>query len=199
MNTKEKTLVVIKPDGIQRALVGEVVSRFEKIGLKIVGIKMLTPTADLIEKHYTMDPEWLRLTGEKSLKNAKEKGHQLPHTDPVAMGKFVLGHLVRYMTQGPVVAIVLEGPHAVEIVRKLVGSTEPLSSDVGTIRGDFVIDSYALANSDGRSIRNVVHASGSVAESEDEIAHWFSSTEIFQYKSVRERLFDDVNLDGSPE
>lgn len=185
---KEKSLVVIKPDGIQRNLVGEIISRFEKMGLKLVAMKMLVPTADLVEKHYTLDPEWVRLAGEKSIKSAKEKGHPVLSEEPVEVGNIVLKSLISYLTSGPVVAMVWEGSHAVAIVRKMIGTTEPLSSDVGTIRGDFVIDSYQLSNLDGRAIRNLAHASGSVKEADDEIKHWFKESEVVEYTHIQEKI-----------
>ncbi len=193
---KERTLVIIKPDGIQRSLIGEIIGRYERVGLKLVAMKMMVPSPELIEKHYTLDPEWIRLAGEKSIKNAKEKGHPVISDVPVEVGNIVLGSLIKYLTSGPVIAMVWEGAHAVSVVRKLVGSTEPLSSDVGTIRGDYVIDSYQMSNQDGRSIRNIVHASGSVKEANDEISHWFKSDEIMKYKHIQEKILYDVNLDG---
>ncbi len=193
---KERTLVIIKPDGIQRSLMGEIIGRYERVGLKLVAIKMMVPTVELVEKHYTLDPEWLRLAGDKSIKNGKEKGHPVLSEEPIEVGKMVLKSLVKYLTSGPVVAMIWEGSHAVEIVRKIVGSTEPLSSDVGTIRGDHVIDSYQVSNQDGRAIRNLVHASGSVKEAHDEITHWFSEKEIIKYTHAQERILYDVNLDG---
>lgn len=192
----EKTLVIIKPDGVQRTLVGEVVRRYERIGLKLVGIKMLVPTAEQVEAHYTLDPEWRRITGEKRIKAAKEKGEILSTEDPYEITAIVLNALKKYMTSGPVVAMVWQGAHAVQIVRKLTGGTEPLSSDVGTIRGDFVIDSYAMADADKRAVRNVIHASGSPKEAEMEIKHWFSPEEIISYRLIADEILYDVNLDG---
>lgn len=196
---KERTLVIIKPDGIQRGLVGEIVSRFEASGLKLVAMKMMVATPELVEKHYTLDPEWLRIAGEKSIKNAKEKGHKVLSEDPIQTGNLVLNSLKKYITSGPIVSMVWEGSHAVAIVRKMVGSTEPLTSDVGTIRGDFVIDSYQLSNHDGRAIRNLVHASGSVKEAEDEIKHWFNESEIINYTHIQEKILYDINMDGVKE
>lgn len=193
---EERTLVVIKPDGIQRSLVGEIIKRFEQAGLKIVAMKMLVPDAKHIEMHYTLDPEWRRKTGEKTIKSYLDKGIKPPYTDPLKITEILLRKLKNYMTSGPVVAMVLEGAHAVAIVRKLTGGTEPLTSDVGTIRGDFVIDSYQMSDSDGRSVRNLIHASGSVPEAEQEIPHWFTSKEIIKYKHVQEKILYDVNLDG---
>ena len=174
----ERTLVIIKPDGVERRLTGEIIKRFEQIGLTLQAMKMLKPDEDLIEKHYTLDPEWLRIAGEKSIKNSKEKGHPALSDIPEEVGRMVLNSLKAYLTKGPAIAMIWAGPHAVQIVRKLVGSTEPLSSDVGTIRGDFVLDSYEISNKEGRAIRNLVHASSSVKEAESEIAHWFLKSDI---------------------
>lgn len=193
---KERTLVIIKPDGIQRNLVGEVIGRYENVGLKLVAMKMMVATSELVEKHYTLDPEWIRIAGEKSIKSAKEKGHIPLSEEPVEVGNIVLNSLKKYITSGPIIAMVWEGSHAVAIVRKMVGSTEPLSSDVGTIRGDYVIDSYQVSNQDGRAIRNLVHASGSAKEAEDEIKHWFKSEEIINYRHIQETILYDVNIDG---
>ncbi len=192
----EKTLVIIKPDGIQRGLIGEVVKRYERVGLKLIGIKMLVPTADLVKRHYTLDPEWRMKTGIKTIKGYTDKDLKPPYTDPMKVTEIVLKNLVKYMTSGPVVAMVWQGAHAVELVRKLTGGTEPRTSDVGTIRGDYVLDSYVMSDIDGRAVRNVVHASGSVKEAEDEITHWFKKEEIMNYKIITERILYDVNMDG---
>lgn len=195
----EKTLVIVKPDGVQRTLVGEVIKRYERIGLKLVGMKMVLPTAEHIEKHYTLDPEWMRKTGEKTIKGYRDKGLVPPIEDPLEVTRIVLESLKKYMTSGPVVAIVLQGAHAVKIVRKITGGTEPLSSDVGTIRGDFVLDSYQVADADKRSVRNVIHASGSPEEANMEIAHWFKPEEIMNYRLIADEILYDVNLDGIVE
>lgn len=193
---KERTLVLIKPDGVQRTLIGEIIKRYERAGLKLVAMKMSVPTTEHVEKHYTLDPEWRRITGEKRIKAAKEKGESLTTEDPLEITKVVLERLKKYMTSGPVVAMVWEGAHAAEIVRKITGGTEPRSTDIGTIRGDFVIDSYTLADSDDRSVRNLVHASGSASEALAEIAHWFKEEELFDYRLVQDEILYDVNLDG---
>src|SRR3989344_1904079 len=118
-----------------------------------------------------------------------------PSQTIATIGPLVI-YLIRYMTSGPIVAMVWEGAHAVAIVRKLTGGTEPLTSDAGTIRGDFVMDSYKMSDDDGRSVRNIVHASGSSKEAEDEIKHWFKPEEVIRYKSIQEKILYDVNLDG---
>ena len=192
----ERTLVIIKPDGIERNLIGEIIKRYERIGLKLVGAKMLIPTAELIEKHYTLDPAWLMNVGNKSIRAYESKGLKPPHMEPLKAADAVLKVLVKYMTSGPVVAMVWQGAHAVEIVRKITGGTEPLTSDVGTIRGDYVLDSYQMSDHDGRAVRNLVHASGSPKEAQDEIAHWFTKGEIIDYHLVAEHITYDVNLDG---
>lgn len=193
---EERTLVIIKPDGIQRTLIGEIIKRYERVGLKMVGIKMIVPTAELIEKHYTLDPEWRVKTGLKTIKGYTDKGLTPPHTDPLKITAIILKNLISYMTKGPVIAMVWQGAHAVEIVRKITGGTEPLTSSVGTIRGDFVLDSYRMSDPDGRAVRNLVHASGSVKEAEDEIAHWFKKEELFNYRLIAEAMLYDVDLDG---
>jgi nucleoside-diphosphate kinase len=193
---KERTLVIIKPDGIQRSLIGEIIKRFEQIGLKLIGIKMLIPTDEHIEQHYTLDPEWRRITGEKAISSYIKKGETPPITDPFEVTTLLLGTLKKYMTSGPVITMVWEGAHAVEIVRKITGGTEPRSSDVGTIRGDFVLDSYLMSDTDKRAIRNLIHASGSVKEAEMEIPHWFKREEIIDYSLIQEQILYDVNLDG---
>jgi len=193
---KERTLVIIKPDGIQRTLIGEIIKRLERTGLKLVGIKMLVPTKEMVESHYTIDPEWRRITGEKRIKAAKDKGEKPPSEDPFEITAKILAHLKNYMTSGPVVAMVWEGAHVVKIVRKITGGTEPLSTDVGTIRGDFVLDSYVMSDGDGRAIRNLLHASGSVEDAEKEIALWFRPEELLNYLLIQEQILYDVNIDG---
>ncbi|MEX1026768.1 MAG: nucleoside-diphosphate kinase [Candidatus Paceibacterota bacterium] len=192
----EKTCVIIKPDGVQRSLIGEIIKRYEKLGLKLIGLKMIIPTEEQIETHYTIDPEWVRKVGEKAIESYTKKGETPPTDDPEELGGRVLGRLKTYMTSGPVVAMVWQGAHAVELIRKVTGGTEPRSSDVGTIRGDFVVDSYSMADSDDRAIRNLIHASGDIEEAKKEIAHWFGTDEVNQYRLVQESILYDVNLDG---
>lgn len=192
----ERTLVIVKPDGVQRGLIGEVVKRYERAGLKLVGLKMLVPTEDFVEQHYTVDPEWRMKTGVKSIEAYKKKGMVPPNDDPLAVTAVILEKLRKYMSSGPVVPMVWEGIHAVGVVRKITGGTEPLTSDVGTIRGDFTIDSYEVSDVDGRAVRNIIHASGSPAEAEKEIALWFKPEEIQNYRLINEEILYDVNLDG---
>ncbi len=191
----EQTLILIKPDGIQRGLIGEIIRRFERVGLKLVAVKMVLPKDDFIERHYTIDPEWRRVTGEKTIKSYRDKGLQPPHDDPYKITEIILNNLKKFMCSGPVIAMVWQGVHSVKIVRKLMGGTEPLTSDVGTIRGDFVLDSYQLSDTDGRAIRNLIHASGSLEDAGKEIKLWFKPEEIIKYNIVSEKILYDVDLD----
>ena len=192
----ERTLVLIKPDGLQRTLVGEIIQRYERLGLKLVAMKMLVTNPAHVEAHYTLDPNWRRVTGEKTIKGYLDKGLTPPQTDPLAITAIILENLKKYMTSGPVIAMVWQGAHAVKIVRKVTGGTEPLSSDVGSIRGDYVLDSYQMSDTDGRAIRNLVHASGSPEEAALEIKHWFKDEELVSYRLVQDEILYDVNLDG---
>lgn len=192
----ERTLIIVKPDGVQRNLIGEIISRYEKVGLKLVGTKILVPSAEKIEAHYTLDPNWRRVTGEKTIESYKAKGLTPPSEDPLEITEVILRSLKTYMTSGPAVFMVWQGAHAVKIVRKITGGTEPLTSDVGTIRGDYVLDSYQMADLDSRAVRNLIHASGSVDEANLEIAHWFMPSELVDYRLVGEQILYDVNMDG---
>ncbi len=193
---EEKTLVIIKPDGLQRNLAGTIIERYERAGLKLVALKMVVVSPEQVEKHYTLDPSWRQSNGAKTIKGYLDKGLTPPSTDPLEMSGRTLEELKKYMSSGPVIPMVWQGAHAVQIVRKITGGTEPLTSDVGTIRGDFVIDSYQTSDGDGRSVRNLVHASGSVAEAEAEINLWFKPEELIKYRLVNETILYDVNLDG---
>ncbi|MBL7045588.1 MAG: nucleoside-diphosphate kinase [Parcubacteria group bacterium] len=197
--SKERTLVMIKPDGVQRSLIGEIIGRFERVGLKLVGLKIMVPTAKHVEEHYTLDPVWRTVTGEKTIASYKKNGKTPPSEDPLEITAVILENLKKYLTSSPSIVMVWQGAHSVGLVRKLVGGTEPLTSDVGTIRGDFVIDSYEMSDADGRAIRNLTHASGSVEEAEMEIKHWFSEDELIKYRLVGEQILYDVNLDGKLE
>ncbi|MBC7767041.1 nucleoside-diphosphate kinase [Arenimonas sp.] len=184
----EQTLIIIKPDGVQRNLIGEIISRFERAGLKLVAMKMMTADVEMIKKHYTLDPEWMRLVGEKSIKGLLDKGIEPISRDPMVIAQSVIERLSKYLTSGPVIPMVWQGGHSVSVVRKIVGSTEPVMSDVGTIRGDFVLDSYPMAMADKRCVRNLVHASGTVDEAINEINLWFTSDEIKEYTLANESV-----------
>lgn len=188
----ERTLVILKADAVQRGIMGDIISRFEKVGLKIVGMKMLVPDEALANKHYPADRrEFIEGMGNKTLENYVEQGKdplaEFGHADPHKIGLQVQRWLVEFITSGPVVAFVLEGPHAVELVRKIVGHTLPAKAQPGTIRGDYSFDSSALANESKRPIRNLIHASGNREEAELEINLWFKSDELFKYDTVHQR------------
>jgi nucleoside-diphosphate kinase len=193
----ERTLIIIKPDGIQRGLIGEIIRRHEQLGLKLVALKMLVPTTKMIEEHYTLDPQWRRITGEKTIKGYTDRGLPPPSKDPLEITRVILENLKKYMTSGPVIAMVWEGAHAVELVRKITGGTEPRSAGAGTIRGDFVPDSYVMSDQDGRAIRNLIHASGTVAEAQIEIPHWFKVDELIDYRILlHENTLYESDLTG---
>lgn len=195
-NKQEKTLVIVKPDGVQRSLIGEVIKRYEQCGLKLVALKMLIPTKDLALKHYSVDPEWPLKTGTKSIEAYVARGQKLFSDDPIVVAEKIRKTLLTYLSSGPVVAMIWQGMNAVSIIRKITGGTEPLTSAPGTIRGDYTIDSYPASDLDQRSVRNIIHASGSVKEAEDEIKLWFTKEEILNYRLIAEEIIYDANLDG---
>lgn len=179
----ERTLIVLKPDAVRRGIVGEIITRFERIGLKMIAAKMVNPSRDLADKHYPADRrEFIEGMGQKSLDNYKENGIDpkkvLGTGDPYKIGLQIQKWMVDFITSGSVVALVLEGPHAVEVVRKVTGHTLPVKAEPGTIRGDFSYDSSSLANTEKRPINNLVHASGDKKEAEFEIGLWFSKEEL---------------------
>jgi nucleoside-diphosphate kinase len=177
-------------------LIGEVIRRYERSGLKLSALKMVIPDEKTAESHYLADPEWIVKVGLKAIESYKKKGLEPPSNNPEDIGKKVLHNLKKYLTSGPVVLMVWEGINAVGIVRKITGGTEPLTSDVGTIRGDFTIDSYEVADTTDRAVRNIIHASGSKEEAEKEISIWFKPEEVLKYRLIAERILYDVNLDG---
>jgi nucleoside-diphosphate kinase len=183
----EKTLVLLKPDSVQRGLIGEIITRFEKVGLKIIGMKMIYADKRIAGDHYADDDQWYKSVGEKALASAKSRGLNDTRT-PKEIGIAVREMLMNYISMSPVVALVLEGHGAVKLVRKIVGDTNPQTSLPGTIRGDYTIDSYALADASGRPIQNLIHASGEIDEAKREIALWFKKEEIHAWKRVDEAL-----------
>ncbi len=190
----ERTLVILKPDTVQRALIGEIIARYERLGLKLIGLKMMVPTADQVEQHYTLDPQWRTVTGEKTIASYKSRGLTPPSEDPLEITAKILKNLKNYMTAGPVIVMAWEGAHAVELVRKITGGTEPRGAAVGTIRGDFVVDSYIMADNDDRAVRNLIHGSGSVEEANMEIPHWFKPEELIDYRVSREDVMYEAEL-----
>ena len=188
----ERTLVIIKPDALERGIVGDIIQRFEKVGLKIIGAKMIIPSKELANKHYPKDrDEFITGMANKTLENYKEQGvdplEDFGTADPKEIGLEILGWLVDYLTSGPVLALVLEGPHAIEIVRKISGFTLPSKAAPGTIRGDYSFDSSSFANLAKRPIRNLIHASGDEAEAKLEVSLWFNDQELFEYDTIHQK------------
>ena len=160
---KEQTLVLIKPDGVQRGLIGDIIKRIEYTGLKLTAIKFLACEQEKLFIHYNKDDAWYQSKGQKIIDNMVARG-QAPTKDAIEYGKDIIRALVNYMQSSPVVAMIWEGNEAVAVVRKIVGGTEPTSSDVGTIRGDYTIDSYGMANQENRAVRNLIHSSEEASE-----------------------------------
>ncbi len=189
---EEQTLVLIKPDGVKRGLVGEIIRRIEQRGLKIIALEMFTATEKELYRHYSDSLEHLKIMGDKTLATYQKYGldphNEIGTDDPVKIGKMVHGWIVDFMSSGPIIKMIVQGLHAVEMVRKLVGNTMPSQAEMGTIRGDFSVDSSVLANAQKRGIRNIVHASGNLAEAESEISLWFKQGEIHEYKRAEEDI-----------
>jgi len=190
----EQTVVLIKPDGVKRGIIGEILTRFEKVGLKIVSMKMIWVEKDVVGKHYADKEDYLKSIGEKTLENYKKYGldanEALGTQNPLDIGKKVRQWNIEFMSSGPVVAMLLEAPCVVEIVRKIVGSTFPQNAPPGTIRGDYSFDSAFFSNVGKRTTRNVVHASGTVEEAQFEKELWFKNKDIYSYKTVSEVFFE---------
>lgn len=192
---KERSLVIIKPDGVQRALIGDIVTRFERTGLKFIAMKLLVPKAEQCWAHYNKDEEWFLKKGARVAEDRKTHGMPV-EKEVIEYGKDIIQSNVDFFTSGPVLAFVIEGNQSVAIIKKIVGGTEPTTSDVGTIRGDLTVDSYALTSLDNRAVRNLVHCSDSPEEAEREIPIWFEKNELVAYRLVGEQILYDVNLDG---
>ena len=191
----ERVLVLLKPDAVQRGLMGEVLSRFEHTGLKFVAFKFLIPTTEQCAEHYHKEEKWFLKAGTRAIESLKNNNMPI-EKDATDYGKSIIRALEKYLTSGPVLVVVLEGNQSVAIVKKLVGETEPRTSDVGTVRGDLTVDSYEIAQVYGRAVRNLVHCSGTPEEAIREISIWFSDEEILNYRLVQEQILYDVNIDG---
>ena len=189
----EQTLILLKPDTVKRGLVGAIISRFEKVGLKIIAAKMLQADADLIDRHYPPSrEEFITGMGEKALANNTKLGVDTQAlfgtTDPHEIGLKIQKYGIDYLQQGPIWALILSGPSAITVVRKLRGATSPSEALPGTINGDYSFDSAAFANSQQRSLYNLVHASGNAEEAALEIGIWFTPEEIHDYQTVHQKL-----------
>lgn len=191
----QRSLVILKPDAIQRSLVGEIVERIERTGLKITALKMLVATRAQVIEHYHKDDAWYLKKGTMIAENRKANGLAV-EKEAIEYGRDIIEQNVKFITSGPVVALIVQGNEAPAVVKKITGGTEPSTSDVGTIRGDYTIDSYEHAGVSGRAVRNLLHCSENVEEAEREIAVWFTPKEIVDYNLVQERILYDVNLDG---
>jgi nucleoside-diphosphate kinase len=192
----ERTFVIIKPDGIQRSLVGEIVGRFERVGYKLCAAKLMVPTEDQCWKHYNKDDDWFLKKGTAIVEARKSKALTVDK-EVIEYGRDIIRGAVSYMTAGPVMCMVWEGNQAVAVIKKMVGGTEPTTSDVGTIRGDFSLDSYHISDLDSRgSVRNLIHCTDNINEYEREYAIWFKPEEVIKYNHVQEAILYDVNLDG---
>ena len=183
---EEHTYVMLKPDGVQKGLIGEVIQRFEQRGLKIVALEMFQPTHEELDNHYPKNPEWVKRLGEKTLgtyeKYQLDAMQDFGTTAPEEIGPEIRKWLIDYMLSAPLVKMVVEGPHAVDMVRKICGPTLPYQADMGTIRGDFSNDSPAIANAEKRAVANILHASETPEEAKHEIEHWFGKAIIHRYK-----------------
>lgn len=184
---KERTFAMIKPDGVKKGLIGEIIARFEQRDLKVVALEMFQPTHEQIDGHYPKDEAWMRRLGQKTLGTYEKYGidaaKELGTADELEIGQNVRKWLIEYMISAPLVRMVVEGVHAIDMVRKICGATLPNLADMGTIRGDYSSDSPAVANMEKRSVMNLIHASENSAEAEHEIKHWFGDREvIFDYK-----------------
>jgi nucleoside-diphosphate kinase len=188
----ERTLILIKPDGVKRGISGKIISRFEDAGLKIIAMKMVWADKELAKNHYFLDEEWAKSVYQKTKDNYEKEKKSFPYKNHMEIGERIQGWNINFLVEGPVIAIVLEGAHAVELVRKIVGNTEPRSSAPGTIRGDFAsVESYPGADAKKRVLRNLVHASDSVENAKREINLWFSPEELHSdYKTLTQMMLE---------
>jgi nucleoside-diphosphate kinase len=183
----QKTFVMIKPDGVKRGLTGEIISRIERAGLKIVSLKMIVASQEQIKKHYPIeDQSWIERVGNKGLSTFENLGedavNHIGTNIASEIGQKVVEGIVQYMTSGPVICMIVEGIQAIPMMRKMVGSTLPINADVGTIRGDYSVDSADVALIEGRSVHNLIHASEVKEEADNEISIWFEPNEVYSYQ-----------------
>jgi len=185
---EELTFLMIKPDGVRRGCIGDVIQRIEKTGLKIVALKMMIASQKKIDGFYPSDPDWITRVGGKTLATYKKFGYdaisELGTENPLEIGKQVREWLMTFMTSGPVVPMAIKGAHAVSKIRKLAGATMPTDAEFGTIRGDYSFDSAAAANRDKRAVFNIVHATETPEEANRELSYWFTPEEMCEYRSA---------------
>ncbi len=182
---EERTFLLIKSDGVQRGLIGEIIGRLEQRDLKVIALQMFQPTFEEMNKHYPQDSEWITRLGKKMLAGYAEANLDvtihLGTDDPALLGASVREQLVEYMVSAPLVKMIVQGAHAVDMVRKIVGPTMPFKAEMGTIRGDYSNDSSVIASRENRAVYNIVHASETPKEAEHEIDHWFGNFKGFEY------------------
>ena len=189
----ERTLLIIKPDAVKRALIGTIIETFEKTGLKLVSAKMVKPDAKVIKNHYPGTPEWINEMGNKTLLSFKQAGTDVQKvmgtTDTLKLGTFVYERLIKYWQEGPIVAMIFEGPNAVAIARKLRGHTIPALAEPGTLHAAYSYDSSTVSSALDRVVKTFIHASGSADEAEREIKYWFKDVTIESYKREVDSLY----------
>lgn len=189
----QRTLVLLKPDAVKRGLVGEILSRFEKTGMKMVAAKLMLATEEIASKHYPNTDEWKQTVGQRTIDDCIKYGIDLEAnmgtTDPIKVGEMVKQWNVDFLTSGPVLAVIFEGVNAIERARSLCGETIPVKAAPGTIRGDYSLDSAIAANRRKRTIFNLIHRSGSAEEAQEEIKLWFGDEKTHSYRMVHEDLY----------
>ena len=182
---EEKTYVMVKPDGVKKGLIGEIIKRFEQRDLKIVALEMFQPTLEQIDNHYPKDEEWITRLGNKTLSTYEKYGYDAMKdfgtTEASKIGPEIRKWLIDYMVSAPLVKMVVQGTHAVDMVRKISGPTMPYLADMGTLRGDYSNDSPAVANAEKRAVMNIMHASETPEEAAHEIEYWFKTSPIHVY------------------
>lgn len=194
---KQKALIIIKPDGVQRGLLGKITTRFEQVGLKIIGLKFETATKEKVIAHYPTTDAWFEKVGQRTLSNYAKKGldaKKIFKTDvAIEIGKIVKSWLITYFQESPVLIMALEGYDCIEIVRKISGNTIPVLANPGTVRGDFSHDTIDLANEQSRPLRNIIHASDAVEDGEKEVNLWFTKEELFDYEAAGEKFMYTIS------
>lgn len=198
---KQRTFVMLKPDAVQRSLIGEMIRRIERTGLKLVGLKLTVCDEKRLLEHYSKNDVWYLKKGLGIVEGMKSRGEAITR-EPIEYGKDIVRALVKFMMVGPVVQMVWEGNEAMVVIKKIAGTTEPSTSDVGTLRGDFTIDSYNLANKDNRAARNLIHITDpadGIEEANREIAIWFQESELLTYRLLVDEMLYDVDLNSALE
>ena len=190
---EELTFLMVKPDGVRRGLTGEVIKRIERVGLKVVALQMMRPARKTIDDHYPKSKEWINRLGEKTLATYEKFGYdaikELGTNKPEKIGPMVRKWLIDFMSSAPVIIMAVKGVHAVAMIRKLTGPTMPVDAPLGTLRGDFSVDSAAVANREKRAVFNMVHASETEQEAKHEIKHWFGKSVIHDYARTDDEVF----------